>query len=300
MNDLDDRLARLNPVQPTDVPGPASTTKAHGLLQAVLSQPAGPTAGEQLSRRRKPRLAAIVTAGVVGAAVIAGLVVGVSSPRHRPQDKRAPNEQLVAFSVRRGTVIALITNPLAAASQLTAVLRAHGLHITVQTVPVSPSLVGTIVYTDAPAIRTLWKPACSLTGCPVGLVFPAGYTGGGDIAVGRPARPGERYESMADVFAPGEVLHCSGLLGAPAAAALPILRKLGLHATWWRLTLPNWPIQPAGASVGDGYHHGRPAGYIILGDPTSARYVDLDTLPALPRNSQYRELVADWNRGCHQ
>jgi hypothetical protein len=112
--------------------------------------------------------------------------------------------------------------------------------------------------------------------------------------------PGEKYDSMADVFATGEVLHCSGLLGAPAAAALPILRGLGLHATWWRLTLPDWPIQPRDASDGDGYHHGRPAGYIIDGDPTSAHDVALDTLPALPRNSQYRKLAAEWNRGCRQ
>jgi hypothetical protein len=31
-----------------------------------------------------------------------------------------------------------------------------------------------------------------------------------------------------------------------------------------------------------------------------ARRRVLDTAPALPRNSQFRELVAEWNRGCHQ
>lgn len=297
MNDLDERLARWNPVQPTDMTDPAGAMEAHALLQAVLSQPAGPTAQEH-SRPRRLRLAAIMAAAAAGAAVITGLVAVVSSPHHQPQAKRTLNEQLVTFSIRHGTVTALITNPLAAASQLTAVLRAHGLHITVQTVPVSPSLVGTIVYTDAPIIRTLWKPSCSVTGCPVGLVFPAGYTGTATIAVGRPARPGEGYQSTADVFAPGEALHCSGLLGASATAALPVLRKLGIHATWWG-PYPNWPLNPPrGAS--DDQHPERPTGYIIEGDPTSAHNVVLDTSPALPRNSQFRKLVAEWNDGCRQ
>jgi hypothetical protein len=298
MNDLDERLARWNPVQPTELPGPASTIETHGLLQAVLSQPVGPAAPEQHFRPRKPRLAAIAAAAAVGVAIIGGLVLGLSSPHQQTQDKRAPNEQLVAFSIRHGTVMALITNPLAAASQLTAVLRAHGLNITVQTVPVSPSLVGAIVYSDAPIIRTLWKPSCRVTGCPVGLVIPLGFTGSAEIAVGRPARPGEGYQSTADVFAPGEALHCSGLLGARATAALPVLRKLGLHVTWWRLTWPNWPLPPHGAS-GSQYRE-RPAGYIIEGDPASAHDVALDTLPALPRNAEFREQVTEWNRGCHQ
>ncbi len=297
MNDLDDRLARWNPVGPAEVQRPASTVEARELLQAVLSQPAEKIAADQVSRR-KPRLAAIVAAAAVSAAVVGGLVPGMSASHHQTQHKLTPDEQLVAFSIRHGTVTALITKPLAAASQLTAVLRAHGLDIAVQTVPVSPSLVGTIVYTNAPIIRTLWKPSCSVTGCPVGLVFPAGYTGKATIAIGRPARPGEGYQSMADVFAPGEVLHCSGLLGAPATAALPVLRKLGLHATW-RGSYSNWPLNPP-QGAGDSQHPERPSGYIIEGDPTSARSVVLDTSPAVPSNAQFRELVAQWNRGCQR
>jgi hypothetical protein len=33
---------------------------------------------------------------------------------------------------------------------------------------VSPSLVGTFIYTDAPAVRTMWKPGCR-DRCPVGF-----------------------------------------------------------------------------------------------------------------------------------
>ena len=237
MNDLDDRLSQWNPVPPADISDTTSSAAAAGLLQMVLSQPAQP-AGRAAQVQRWPqsqlRLGKIIAATV---AAIGGLALGLFVLHSPVPGRRAPAEQLVALTIRHGTVTVLITNPLAAAGQLTAALRAHGLNIIVQTVPVSPSLVGTIVYTDAPIIRSLWKPACSVTGCPVGLVLPAGYTGRATIAVGRPARPGEGYQSAADVFAPGEALHCSGLLGAPATAALPVLRKLGLHATWWAL---NW------------------------------------------------------------
>ncbi len=298
MSDLDDRLALWNPVKPADVSGAAGSMEARRLLQSVLSEGARQAAGARSSRPRKPRLGTIaVAASVAAAAVIAGLVLGVSSSHDATPYKPPPNEQLVAFSIRHGFVTALITNPLAAASQLTAVLRAHGLNITVQTVPVSPSLVGTIVYGDAPAIRTLWKRSCRFPGCPVGLVIPAGYTGRADIAVGRPARPGETYRTSADVFAPGEVLHCSGLLGAPATTALQVLRRLRLHATWRALGWPNWPV--ISSTDASSPHHERPAGYIIEGDPASAHQVDLGTLPALPHNPQFRDLVEKWNRGCN-
>jgi hypothetical protein len=306
MNDLDDRLARLNPVQLADVSDPASTTEARGLLQAVLSQPAGPAAGDQLSRRRRPLPAALAaTAVATAAAVVGGLVLGVSYPQHQKQDKPAPNEQLVAFSVRHGKVIARITDPLAAASQLTAVFQAHGLHITVQAAPVSPSIVGTIVYTDTPVIRTLWKPGCRLflLGCSVGLVIPASYTGHAMILVGRPARPGERYQYAASVFGIGEALRCSGLLGTPATAALPVLRKFGQRVIWWSdATVPRWVrVGPGRLLVNVGQHQERrPAGYIVGGAATSPHHVTLDTLPALPRTSQFREAVAGSNRGCHQ
>src|SRR4029077_19545561 len=58
------------------------------------------------------------------------------------------------------------------------------------------------------------------------------FTGRAYIPLGRPARPGEQYESQASAFAPGEVLHCSRLLGARVATALPLLRADKLSATW--------------------------------------------------------------------
>jgi len=193
---------------------------------------------------------------------------------------------LVNFTVRHGDIIARITDPDAAASQLTAVFRAYGLNVAVNAVPVSPSLVGTIVFSQVSAVRTLWKPGCTGS-CPVGLVFPANFTSSGQIVVGRAAKPSEKYESMSDSFAPGEALHCSGLLGQPASTAAPVLRKLGLHASWWALA-PN----------GTGHRQRTPAGYITDGTPISATQVSLDTRPAVPHTSDYRSWVSQLNRGC--
>lgn len=111
-------------------------------------------------------------------------------------------------------------------------------------------------------------------------------SGTATVSVGRPARRGEQYKSLTDAFLPGEALHCSGLLGAPAAAALPILKKLGLTPTWWLATKTN-PRQAA------------PAGYIIDADPTSPTTVNLETVPTLPHNAQFRNRMSQLNRGCH-
>jgi hypothetical protein len=51
------------------------------------------------------------------------------------------------------------------------------------------------------------------------FVIPEGWTGRLDLEVGRPARRGEQYVRYSDAFAPGEPLHCSGLLGRSATAA---------------------------------------------------------------------------------
>ena len=297
MNDLDSRLTGWNPVRADDMADSAGSVEAVRLLQLVLSEPA------TLAARGRPRgLVRAWLIAVAAAAVVAVITVTVLWPAHPDgiAKRSTPGMRLIDFSIRNGDITARITDPDAAAGQLTAVFRAHGLNIRVQAVPVSPSLVGTIVFTDGPVtIRTLWNRACSLTGCPVGLVIPASFTGRADIAVGRPARPGEMYQSMADVFAPGEALHCSGLLGKPAAAALPVLSKLHLRASWWALGDADWPVTqpPAGSGAGQRPQQ-TPAGYIVEGDPASSTQVALDTLPKLPHNRQFQDLVSEWNRGC--
>jgi hypothetical protein len=301
MNDLDSRLAACNPVRFEDLGDAAASAEAAELLQRVLSQPIARPARRHPFRPGWPSRAWLAAAAAVIVAVAVTLAMQWPTGQHaRLPRKMTPGVQLIDFSAKGGNVIALITHPDAAARQLTAVFRAHGLHIDLRTVPVSPSLVGTFVYTDTPSLRTMWKRNCSVTGCPVGLVIPASFTGHASVVVGRTARRGEIYESTADAFAPGEVLHCSGLLGVAASAALPVLKKLRLSAHWWTLTDSNWPLSSPGSTPRPGQHkERRPTGYIVEADPTCATTVNLDTLPILPRNHQFRKLTSQWNRGCH-
>jgi hypothetical protein len=183
-------------------------------------------------RARRPVL--ISTLGAVAAAAVAVGLIASSAVR--------PGAAAAAVAFRSGAdgdIVAMVTDPFAAESQLKAAFAEHGLNITVNLVPVSPSLVGTVVYTSdnggAGAIQPLRGGPCIIGGgggCPIGLKIPAAFTGQGYITLGRPAKPGETYESQASAFAPGEALHCSGLLGARVATALPILQAEKLTAQW--------------------------------------------------------------------
>ena len=218
-------------------------------------------------------------------AIAAGLIV---SSALRPQAAGAG----VAFrTVAHGDIIATVTDPFAAESQLKAAFAEHGLDITVNLLPVSPSLVGTVVFISdsggANAIQPLGRGSCVTGGgaCSIGLKIPATFTGSGDITLGRPVKPGETYESTASAFAPGEVLHCSGLRGARVATALPILQAD-------KLTL-QWREQSTGAHDATA----PTSNYISDIDPVAPGTVMITTQPTPPAGypAAYARAI---NKGC--
>jgi len=136
---------------------------------------------------------------------------------------------------------ARITHPGDAAGQLESLFRSRHFHITVVQKPVSPSLVGSIINpgikrpsrSGAGILREITGPcAGGARGCVVGIVLPARFTGRARIVVGRAAKPGERYAAAADIFRPGEMLHCSGVLGESVRQALPALESLPVKVGW--------------------------------------------------------------------
>jgi hypothetical protein len=137
-----------------------------------------------------------------------------------------------------GDVIATVEEPLAAQGQLEQAFARRGFDIQVSLVPVSPSLVGTLVYASeddgADSIQPLLRGPCLAggAGCSVGVRILSSFKGRGYITLGRAARADEAYDSTASAFAPGEPLHCSGLLGARVASALPRLERDHLRAEW--------------------------------------------------------------------
>lgn len=134
-----------------------------------------------------------------------------------------------------------ITNRGNAAGQLESLLRAHHFDITVRQEPVSPSLAGSIISSGSKGpspgggnILSGITGPCSggAWGCIDGIVLPVHFTGTARIVVGRAAMPGEMYAAAADIFRPGELLHCSGLLGESLQQALPALQSLHVNIAW--------------------------------------------------------------------
>jgi hypothetical protein len=71
------------------------------------------------------------------------------------------------------------------------------------------------------------------TRCVIGIRVPADFSGTASIQVNGTPPAGQPYETGADAFAPGEVLHCSDVrVGMTVAGAVPILQELGLTAIW--------------------------------------------------------------------
>ncbi len=231
------------------------------LLGAIMGgSPAAEMGGRRGGRRRRlagggnARLRRPVAFSILGAAAagtIAAAVLGTTSAV-----SPAPAQAVAFRAAASGDIVATVTNPFAAQAQLDAAFAEHGLEITVNLIPVSPSIVGTVLYVGESRARDQIKPLqgghCLMGGggCPIGIEVPRDFTGEGSVTLGRPAKSGEHYESSASIFAPGEPLHCSGLLGARVATALPALQADNLTAVQWREDITD-PSRPSSHSVTD-------------------------------------------------
>jgi hypothetical protein len=246
----DDLAALVRSVRPSDadrVDDLFTRTRRDELFNEIVRTPNGaqtvgsrrvrPDWGARLrapsvGRSRPGRRLAILSA-VAALASVAAIVI-TNSPVH-PQDASAA---VVFRGGAGGDVVATVVDPFAAQAQLDAEFAARGFDITVTLVPVSPSLVGTVIYTSdsggTGAIQALQGGPCITEGggCPIGLRIPANFSDAGYITLGRPAKPGETYQSQTSAFAPGELLHCSGLLGAQVGASESVLRADKLAVTW--------------------------------------------------------------------
>jgi hypothetical protein len=68
--------------------------------------------------------------------------------------------------------------------------------------------------------------------CVIGMRVPSDFSGYASIEVSGTPPAGQPYETSADAFAPGEVLHCSGIGGMTVAEAVPILQGLDVTPIW--------------------------------------------------------------------
>ena len=252
------------------------------LADEAARGPEGRLLGRPHSRRRV-RLLAGAAAALLAAVAVFALAVAL---RQAP-----PAAAAVEFRTQGNYIVATVVDPYAAEQQLDAAFAAHGLNITLELVPVSPSMVGSVVYMGSSArasdIGVLYSATKQAPGgpLPIGLRIPVDFKGQADIMLGRAARPGETYVSAGDAFAPGEALHGSGLMGMRVSAALVKLNALGLSAEWraWRVVKPakgGLPTPVASPTSGASPAPG------ISGEPASAESVTVDP-QTIPNNVVY-------------
>jgi hypothetical protein len=140
-----------------------------------------------------------------------------------------------------GVVRAVITSRAEAGAELAAVFKSHRFDIGVEQLPVSPTLVGSILATRTTGQSTAGTGILGrITGTCAGgagtstqgLLLPSHFSGQMLVLVGRAAKPGEKYAESADIFRPGELLAGTSLLGRTVEAAVPVLESLHVDILW--------------------------------------------------------------------
>ena len=194
--------------------------------------------GRRSRPRRHPRPPTLGVIGIASTTTItaAAAILLATGSAVAP----TPADAVSFRSSGNGAIIATVTDPYATRARLNAAFAKQGLHITINLFPVSPSAVGRVFYISVsnlhgPQIEPLREgDRCTSDNaeCAIGLRIPKGFTATATIGLGRPARPGEPYESSSGAFAPGEPLHCSGLLGATVARALSLLERDKFTVRW--------------------------------------------------------------------
>ncbi|MEW9529099.1 hypothetical protein [Microbispora sp. NPDC049125] len=203
--DVDHLIAKIDPGS-----GPGMTPGGHELLEEITaSSPAPvPERSPWIRRRVALPIAAAAAALAVGWVLPAGLT-GI-----------APSSAAALDVAREGGDYVITVKDLYAAPQrYQEQLRGLGLDITLKVVPATPARVGTNMampeVSDDQAITTIEGPGDCLRrdSCTLGIKVPEGYHGKMTILLARKARPGENYQMIAPIDAPGEPLHCTGYTG---------------------------------------------------------------------------------------
>jgi hypothetical protein len=238
---IDDALARLHGIDDAELTSLSHSPAAQALFEEVVSMNQDETRGATRSQaRRRPktprRRARLAWASAAAAVVVAAGVFAITAAVHE-----TPTAAAVEFSTAGKYIVAMVEDPCAAAQRLNEAFAARGLDINLKLVPVSPSMVGSVVFmgvdgtgADENGIQSLASATRQGPGgpMPVGLRISVDFKGHAEIVLGRAARPGETYVSTGDAFAQGEALYKSGLRGMRVSEAAGRLKDLGLTAEW--------------------------------------------------------------------
>ena len=245
MNDSQQQIGRIAPVTDDEAGRLARPGTLTDLAAGITAVPAG-------GRRSPARRGSIRRRWIIGAPLAAGLAAAVligTSLGHPGQHVGpvsvgpAPAQaQPLSFTRHGGFIDVIVRDPLADPARYRAEFARYHLDITLKLLPVSPSIVGTVVYMGQSAHSAPIAPitaqgkcleASGTSACPVGVRIPVSFHGNAQLVFGRAARPGEQYESTASAFAPGEVLHGLSVRGLRVTQVLAMLRQRHVTVAWF-------------------------------------------------------------------
>ena len=245
MNEID-RVARLAVTSDADAAGLISQSTRADLADRITDMAAElPEPATRTPRRARRRwlIGAPLAAGLAAAVLV---VTALGSPGEKigPVHIGPVKAEALTFTRHGRYINVIVRNPLADPRKYRAEFRAHGLNVSLKLLPVSPSIVGTVVYfggTGTGAIKVITARGRCFTGgggsaCPVGLRVPVHFRGQADLVFGRAARSGERYESTASASAPGEVLHGLRIAGQRVSAVLKMIARRHVTAAKFHIT----------------------------------------------------------------
>ncbi|MGK5553915.1 hypothetical protein ACSNOI_20065 [Actinomadura kijaniata] len=274
-HDIDTLVGRLAPVTDARAAELLTDDTAADLARRITATADGPAAVPARTRFRRGLTIGLplLATGVAGAAVAVALATPPENPgAPEATPTRAAQGQVKLVSAlsftRRGRYLDVrIRDPYADPARYKEEFARHGLNVRLSLVPVSPSIVGTVVMEDTSEgtrpddltqIRV--RGACEVPSggndCTVGVRIRIGYKGSAAVVFGRAARRGEKYTSTAKADAPGEALHGLVYRGQRLSRVLAALKGRNITAPEYRVMVGNESqIRYPGQVPGDWYVH---------------------------------------------
>ncbi|XVQ06502.1 hypothetical protein ACQP1W_28015 [Spirillospora sp. CA-255316] len=267
-HDIDTLIGRITPITDARAAELLTDDTAADLGRRITTATATAAADETAAapgrararvRRRLTIGLPLLATGVAGAVVAVTLVTQSGDPGDpvRPTPTWGTHGQIRLAAAlnftRQGRYLDVrIRDPYADPKRYRGEFAKHGLNVGLRLVPVSPSMVGTVVMEetsegtrpdDFTDIRV--KGACEVPSggddCTVGVRIRIGYKGSASVVFGRAARRGEKYESAGQADARGEAMHGLVYRKRPVSQVLAALKERNV-------TVPEYRVQEGNQS----------------------------------------------------
>jgi len=265
-------------------PSPEALSRIETDLQAAIQD-------ERPKRRR--RLWYLPSVAALSVAVVVTVIVFGIGPQNGPT--AVPPAAAVEITTDGDYLEVRFLDLSAEEDTIEAAIREAGLDVDINLVPVSPSLVGTLVASsETPRSRDTiaWEyTAPSEAGVPSAVRVPTSYQGVLSLTIGRPAQPGESYASAAiSAELPGELLHCGSITGATASHAANVATERGVTVRWVDDTTRKQLGTQLPSRYGDWY--------VIATAPIVDDEVRVELGPAPPEDGRTPEFKEALQAGC--